>query len=143
MIEGVSLSPLKIIPTPGGNVLHALKNEDDCFLNFGEAYFSEVEFKKIKAWKRHTEMTLNIVVPIGKINFVLIDDRKGINKIKFQEIVLSRDNYFRLTIPPMIWLGFQGLDEDKSLLLNIADIVHDPDEVDIEELTKFKYNWSS
>ena len=81
MIEGVSLSPLKIIPTPGGNVLHALKSEDDCFLNFGEAYFSEVEFKKIKAWKRHTEMTLNIVVPIGKINFVFLD----ISRVKHEE----------------------------------------------------------
>ena len=142
MIDGVSLTPLKIISTPGGDVLHAIKNKDYGFIDFGEAYFSEVEFKKIKAWKRHTMMTLNIIVPIGKINFVLFDDRLIHNEIQFQEIIMSRDNYMRLTIPPMIWVGFQGLSKEKSLLLNIADISHNPDEVDNEKLNKFKYNWS-
>jgi len=142
MIDGVSLSPLKIIPTPGGDVLHAITNNDYGFVDFGEAYFSEIEFNKIKAWKRHTLMTLNIIVPTGKINFVLIDDRLGHNKIQFQEIIMSRDKYMRLTIPPMIWVGFQGLSKEKSLLLNIADLPHDPVEVNKEELNKFEYNWS-
>ena len=142
MIDGVSLSPLKIIPTPGGDVLHAITNNDYGFVDFGEAYFSEIEFKKIKAWKRHTMMTLNIVVPVGKINFVLFDDRLVHNKIKFQEIIMSRDKYMRLTIPPMIWVGFQGLSKEKSLLLNIADLPHNPGEVDKEELSKFEYDWS-
>jgi len=87
-------------------------------------------------------MTMNLVVPIGKINVVLCDDRLDQNEIKFHEVVMSRDNYMRLTIPPMIWVGFQGLNKVSSLLLNIADIPHDPEEVDNKEVNQFKYIWS-
>ena len=64
MIEDVVLTPLKIIDAPDGRVFHAIKNIDPGFDDFGEAYFSEINSKKIKAWKRHREMTLNLVVPV-------------------------------------------------------------------------------
>ena len=142
MIDGVYCTKLNIISTPGGDVLHAMKNIDNGFVNFGEAYFSEIEFNKVKAWKRHTEMTLNLVVPIGRIKFVLFDDRMTSNSIQFQEIIMSRENYFRLTIPPMIWVGFQGLYEPGSLLLNISDIPHNPDEVDNKSINEIDFDWS-
>ena len=63
MINDVFITPLRIIDTNGGNVLHAMKNDSPGPFGFGEAYFSEIEFKMIKAWKRHREMTLNLVVP--------------------------------------------------------------------------------
>jgi dTDP-4-dehydrorhamnose 3,5-epimerase len=86
-------------------------------------------------------MILNLVVPVGKIKFVLFDDRDESN-IRFQEIIISRDNYCRLTVPPMVWMGFQGLSSEKSMLLNITNIEHDPGEVDRLEIDKINYNWS-
>ena len=142
MIEGVSCNKLNIISTPGGDVLHAMKNIDNGFVDFGEAYFSEIKFNKIKAWKRHTKMTLNLVVPIGRVKFVLFDNRMATNGIKFQEIIMSREKYFRLTIPPMIWVGFQGLYKPVSLLLNISDIPHNPDEVDNKSINEIDFDWS-
>ena len=142
MIDGVSSNKLSIISTPGEDVLHVMKNIDNGFVDFGEAYFSEIEFDKVKAWKRHTKMTLNLVVPVGRIKFVLFDDRMPSNSIQFQEIKMSRENYFRLTIPPMIWVGFQGLYEPGSLLLNIADIPHNPDEVDNKSINEIDFDWS-
>ena len=47
---------------------------------------------------------------------------------QFNEIVLSKNNYKRLTIPPGIWMGFQGLGKGLNFILNIADIAHDPNE---------------
>ena len=38
MIDGVILTPLDIIETPGGDVLHAMKKIDPGFLSFEEAY---------------------------------------------------------------------------------------------------------
>ena len=108
MIKDLLITPLDIIETPGGNVMHAMKNDSPGYSGFGEAYFSEIEYKMIKAWKRHREMTLNLVVPHGEVRFILYDDRH-VERIKFQEIIISKNNYFRLTIPPLIWLGFQGL----------------------------------
>ena len=38
--------------------------------------------------------------------------------------------------------GVQGLSSEKSMLLNIANIEHDPGEVDRLEIDKINYNWS-
>jgi dTDP-4-dehydrorhamnose 3,5-epimerase len=142
MIKDLLITPLSVIETPDGEVMHGMKNVDEGFNGFGEAYFSIVEFKAIKAWKRHQLMTLNILVPNGKIRFVFMDDRKS-KKAKFQEIIVSKENYCRLTIPPMIWMGFQGLSKNNSFLLNLADIAHDPDEVDKRTIDEIEYNWSN
>tara|TARA_B110000008_G_scaffold235829_1_gene240847 strand:+ start:167 stop:598 length:432 start_codon:yes stop_codon:yes gene_type:complete len=141
MIDDVLITPLNIIKITGGNVMHALKKIDDGFAGFGEAYFSEIGFNSVKAWKRHREMTLNLIVPMGEIRFVLFDDRININS-NYQEVLISNNNYCRLTIPPMIWVGFQGLSKEGSMLLNIADILHDPFEVDRKDIDKIEFDWS-
>ena len=141
MIKDLLITPLNIIDTPGGNEMHAMKRSDPGFVKFGEAYFSKVNPFEIKAWKRHKEMTLNLVVPQGKIRFVFCDDRWK-SSCFFQELVVSKENYCRLTIPPMVWVGFQGLSSGESILLNLADIEHNPKEVDKKNLEEIKYNWS-
>ena len=141
MINDVIITPLSIINTPGGDVLHAMKKTDSVFTSFGEAYFSEIEPNKIKAWKRHREMILNLIVPIGEIRFVLFDDRENV-KSRFHEVTLSKENYHRLTIPPMIWVGFQGLSDCNSMLLNISSIPHNPEEVDRKNINEIEFNWS-
>ncbi|MEM9283396.1 MAG: dTDP-4-dehydrorhamnose 3,5-epimerase family protein [Verrucomicrobiota bacterium] len=130
MISGVKIEPLRIIPGESGTVFHAMKNSDPSFESFGEAYFSSVEYGSVKGWKKHREMTLNIVVPCGAIRFVLYDDRNASpTKNQHLEITLSPENYSRLTVPPKVWMAFQGVSERSvNLLLNIASIPHDPEE---------------
>ena len=143
-INGVTTTPLSIIDTKGGDVFHAMKTSDQGYSGFGEAYFSTIEPKAIKGWKRHTQMVLNLVVPIGSVRFILYDDRENQDHInQFQEVILSiADGYARLTVPPMIWVGFQGLGQQASLVLNIANIEHSPEEIDRKELEEIKFNWS-
>ena len=136
------ITPLDIIKVNKGDIMHAMKSHDPGFSGFGEAYFSMVSYNAIKAWKRHHEMTLNLVVPVGKIRFVLFDDRKASNT-QFQEVIISKDNYCRLTVPPMVWIGFQGLSDNGSMLLNIADIEHNPHEVDKKNIEQIEFNWSN
>jgi len=140
VIEDLLITPLDIIEVPGGNVMHVMRQFDTGYANFGEAYFSEVGQNAIKAWKRHKKMTLNLIVPIGRVKVVFFDDRNA-TKAQFQEIILSRKEYYRLTVPPMIWFGFQGIAKSNSMLLNIANIKHDPDEVDRLDLHELNYNW--
>jgi dTDP-4-dehydrorhamnose 3,5-epimerase len=137
MINGITVSPLKEIEVAGGNVLHILKKTDQSFKNFGEAYFSFVNHGAIKAWKMHYKMTLNLVVPLGNVKFVFID-----NKNNFNEITAGTSNYVRITVEPMIWFGFMGLEKGQSLILNIGNIIHDPNEIKKAALEDFKYNWS-
>jgi len=139
MIDGVLVTPLRIIDTPGGDVMHAMKQSDPGYIGFGEAYFSQVAHGAIKAWKRHREMTLNLVVPVGEVRFVLYDDQE--DRQIFQELVLSTSNFSRLTVPPMVWVGFQGLSSEGSVVLNIANLEHDSLEADKQEISQIDYNW--
>ena len=143
LISGVSLTPLKIISNPKGDVLHGLKKTDNGFKEFGEAYFSTIHKNIIKGWKSHLKMTLNLIVPVGEIKFVLYDQRVGSETFgKFNEIKLGLNNYQRLTVPPGVWMGFQGIGDHLNLLLNIANIIHEPEEAVGCELSDINYLWN-
>jgi dTDP-4-dehydrorhamnose 3,5-epimerase len=144
MISGVVITPLKHIYVPNGDVLHAIKSNDTGYFGFGEAYFSKIVGGTVKAWKKHKEMVLNIIVPVGVIRFVLFDDRAESSTYgEYQEITLSEENYCRLTVPNMVWLGFQGVSQGESLLLNVASIPHEKEEVERKDVDKIKFNWGS
>ena len=106
-MEGIILTPLKIINLESGNVMHGMKRDDPGYCDFGEAYFSFIRKGQIKGWKKHKIMTLNLMVPLGRVVFVLYDDRElSKTKGEFLEVELSRNNYQRLTVPPNICMGF-------------------------------------
>jgi len=136
-INEIIATPLRRIPVSGGDVLHAMKKSDNGFTGFGESYFSQIESNVVKAWKKHLKMTLNLIVPIGRVRFVFMD-----NDGLFREEIIGDGNYVRLTIPPGIWFGFKGDYENTSLILNIANIEHSPEEIERKDISKIKYNWS-
>ena len=70
LLEGVNITPLKIIENEKGNILRGLRSDEDLYNGFGEAYFSKIKYNTIKGWKLHKEMTMNLIVPIGKVKFV-------------------------------------------------------------------------
>jgi len=114
-MDGVILTPLKKIEHQKGDIFHAMKKSDIGFNGFGEAYFSSINQNDTKSWKKHTKMTLNLIVVIGKIQFVVHDNKS------FFSIILSKDNYQRLTIAPGLWVAFKGLSIE-NVVLNLANI---------------------
>lgn len=143
MIEGVLLTPLKQIYKEKGSIFHAIKKHEHSFRGFGEAYFSQIDHNEIKAWKTHNDMWLNLVVPIGSVKFVMVDYRKESETYgNFFEVILNpKNNYNRLTIPPGITFGFQGVGIKTNLVLNVASIEHDPNEMENIDTNEIKYKW--
>jgi len=138
-LKDVFLTNLRQIHTDGGDVFHGLKSNENSFFGFGEAYFSNILPGKIKGWKLHKRMTMNLIVPSGKVKFVLFD--KTIES--FQEETIGTSNYCRLTVPPNIWVAFQGLDYQKpNIVFNLANLEHDPKEVCKLDLDQIEYDWS-
>ncbi|MDB4497859.1 dTDP-4-dehydrorhamnose 3,5-epimerase [Gammaproteobacteria bacterium] len=135
-MEGVLLTPLRIIPTGKGDVKHALKRTDIGFEGFGEVYFTEIFEGDVKGWKKHTRMTLNLVVVSGKVEFTIKDERKGsVTYGQEETIILSdTDEYARLTIAPDLWMCFKGLVKGKSLVMDVITEEHDPLEAEIRPL---------
>ena len=143
-LDDILVTPLKRIPTVGGDVMHGLKKSDNGFNGFGEVYFSCVEQGAIKAWKCHQRITLNLLVPLGEVRFVFFcKERLAEQKEEFRIEKLGDNRYSRLTVPPGIWFGFRGRGSGQSLLMNLADMVHDPVEILRETTSKFIYNWST
>ena len=138
ILNNIRITQLSIIDVEGGRVLHGIKKNDIGYVGLGEVYFSYIDHKAIKAWKKHNRMTLNLVVPSGKVRFVfcdpLIDDHYRIEDI-------GEGNYVRLTVPPGIWFGFQGIALQPSLVTNIADLQHDATEVERQAIASFNYKW--
>ena len=143
-IDGIKLHDLKKIYNPMGNILHGFKKSDNDFIEFGEAYFSSIKNGCIKGWNLHKKMTLNLIVPIGKVFFVIFDNReKSTTYGNYFEIELSVDNYKRLTVPPHLCVAFKGIGNPENLILNITDLEHDPSEVEKLKLNHITYNWDN
>ena len=143
MLSGMIKTELSIIDGDTGSVFHGIKKTDKGFREFGEVYFSSVIKDSIKAWKLHKKMTLNLIVPVGKVLFCFLDTRENSTTYKKPfKIILSQDPYYRLTVPPNIWFGFKGLHDGLNLITNIASIPHDPDEMMRKKINDIEMDWS-
>ena len=143
-IEGIKISPLKIISDHRGSVMHMLRNDNQIFEKFGEIYFSTILGDKIKAWHLHKEATLNYACIHGKVKLVLYDEREKSKTFgTYQELFLSLENYSLITIPPNIWNGFKGLNKGHSIIANCLNLPHNEKEMirsDIDD-KRFNYKW--
>jgi len=144
-IHGVLLPDLRQITDERGAVLHHLRSDSPEFHAFGEAYFSEILPGATKAWKRHRAQTQNLAVPVGRVRFVIHDDRAGSPTCGMTDVIdLGRpSDYRRLTIPSGLWYGFQCLSDRPALIANVADLPHDPDDGELraEDHAGIPYSW--
>ena len=145
MIEGVQITKLNKIDDDRGSILTMLRSDSKVFESFGEIYFSTIFNKAIKAWHLHQKAILNYACIKGKVKLVLYDDRERSKTYKnHQELILSPDDYFMVTIPPLIWNGFQGIDINESIIANCMSLPHDEKEMVRKNPTDkyFAYNWN-
>ena len=141
---GVEIRPLRQIDSSLGKVMHGIKKSESSFFGFGEAYFSCIKPGAIKGWKKHKEMTLNLIVPVGLIRFCIFGSKLsgGINYDEAPiEVLVGAQRYSRLTIPPNLWVGFQGLYSEESMLLNVASHEHDSRECEVLDLDEVNFLW--
>jgi dTDP-4-dehydrorhamnose 3,5-epimerase len=132
-IDGLTVTPLRVIADERGAVLHMLRADAPEFTSFGECYLSEVKPGVEKAWKRHSRQVQNLAVPAGRVRFVVYDARDSSPTQGAVDVIeLGRpDAYVRLCIPRLLWYGFKCVSDTPALVLNCADIPHDPAEAEM------------
>ena len=135
ILDKILITKNKVISVEGGDVMHGIKSNSPGFNNFGELYFSWIDYNYIKAWKKHNLMSLNLMVPLGIVKFIFYDE----NFKNFRTITTGYKNCERITVPPGIWFGFKGCFDKKSLVVNCADIHHDPSEVEKKSISDFPF----
>lgn len=134
----ILVSPLCRIKVLGGDIMHALKNTDPGYVGFGEAYFSFVDNRAVKAWKMHRTVSINLVVPVGQVKFVFYLPEE---KAPFRVECIGEHNYVRLTVPPTIWFGFSGMGQGTNLVMSVADAPHDPGEIERATVDEIEFKW--
>lgn len=133
---GAKFFPAEVIARPGGEILKVTSAKNEDFIESKEVYFSTLEPFAIRAWKLHTEMTVNAFVPVGEVTFVIA------NEDSFDTYTLGpKANWGRLSIEPGAWFGFQGGPEG-GVVLNLADIVHDSDESQTKPVEDFEFEFN-
>ncbi len=137
ILNKIKVTPLKIIKLSAGNIMKALNKNELKNWSFGEAYFSKIKFCKIKAWKYHKKMMLNLVVPLGRVKFIFYSEKEN----KFKKVEIGEKKYLRLTVPSKIWFGFKGIGKPESIILNITNIKHDPKEILRRKKSEINFNW--
>lgn len=130
LITGVEFLPKKIIQDGRGAVLHYLR-ADSKNLNFiKEIYFSTINPGFFKGWKKHLKMSQNLIVPIGSVEFILIDDRPDSRtKGTLNRILIDNSHYGVLHIPNNVWYGFKCISKSPSLISNVVDHLFEESEV--------------
>ena len=130
LIKDEYITPLKQINDERGGVFHIMKKDSKNFYGFGEAYISKINYDIIKGWKYHKKMKQNFIVVFGRMKLVLYDNRQNsptkgqINEFELDDSI----NYCRVTIPEQIWYSFKCLKKEYCLLLNLANMPHNPKE---------------
>ena len=118
----MKITDLKIITSVDGSVMHAIKSIDDGFNQFGEVYFSTVNNNSIKAWKLHKEMTLNLVVPTGKVLFNFYDQRKDSKTFhKYDVLEISSEGRESIYVPAGCANAFLTMSDNTILHYYMGD----------------------
>ena len=135
-IHDIKVFKLKTIKNPKGNVLRAFRETDKYAGKSAEIYFSWINRNKVKGWKLHKLMTMNLVVPVGLVKFVFFDGKY------FKKIIIGEKNYSRIFVPRKLFFAFQNLSTQKSLIVNNASIIHKKkNEIISKDLSEIEYKW--
>ena len=137
--DKIKISSPKKIKNTKGAIFKVFKEKNFNFSQIKEVYFSWIKKKNIKAWKFHKKMTLNIVVPYGRVKFVFYDEKKSF----FHEIIIGENGYKKITVKPKVWFGFKGLHSPRSLILNCASLRYSKKEILRKKVNAIKYDWSN
>jgi len=76
MIDGVKIKKLLVNCDERGYLFEILRNDDEIFGNFGQAYLTSAYPGVVKAWHMHEKQTDTMCVIAGRAKLVIYDARE-------------------------------------------------------------------
>ncbi len=147
MIDGVKIKRLRVIPDERGYLMEILRNDDEMFSDFGQAYITVAYPGVVKAWHYHKEQTDCFTVVSGMATFVLYDGRqKSPTKGEINELFIGEKKPMLVQIPKGVYHGFKAIGNQPAIALNIPDKVYNyesPDEMKADPHDNdIPYDWN-
>ncbi|MFC1517399.1 dTDP-4-dehydrorhamnose 3,5-epimerase family protein [Candidatus Margulisiibacteriota bacterium] len=148
MIAGVKTKDLKVIPDERGHLQEIMRNDDEVFTEFGQAYATTTFQGVVKGWHYHDEQSDNVVCIRGMIKLVLFDDRKGSKtKGKINEFFIGDQGPKLVHIPKGVYHGWKCVSEETAYIINLPDKVYNykkPDEHRVDpHKNDIPYDWAT
>lgn len=138
MIEGLAVKPLKRLLDERGYLMEILRNDDELFQHFGQAYVSACFPGIIKAWHCHERQYDFFCCVSGNLKVGLYDDRPDSpTRGQTATVVIGLLNPALVRIPPLVWHGFMAVGTETAVVLNLPTEPYDrehPDELRREAL---------
>lgn len=119
-----------------GDIFKLLKKDNFQNQNIFESYISKVNFNKIKAWKYHKKISLNLIVVRGRVLFITLENNK------FNRYILDDKKFKKLFVPNKVWYGFMGLEKKSSTILSFANAYYSNSEILRKNIKDFSFDWS-
>lgn len=147
MIDGVTVTKLKVIPDERGRLMEMMRSDDGDFVTFGQVYMTTAYPGAVKGWHYHKKQHDNMVVVSGMMKIVLYDMRDtSPTRGELVEIFAGTHNPVRIHIPPGVCHGFKCISNEEAIVINTPTELYryeDPDEFRIEAHSKeIPYDWS-
>ena len=147
MIQGVKIKQLRLIPDERGRLMEILRNDDEIFERFGQAYITTAYPEVVKAWHYHKIQTDHFFCLKGMTKLVLYDSRdQSPTKGLINEFILGDHNPLLVVIPNLVYHGFKAISEQESLMINIPTELYNydkPDEYRVDPHSgEIPYDWA-
>jgi dTDP-4-dehydrorhamnose 3,5-epimerase len=145
-IHDVKTKPLRLIPDERGFLMEMLRNDDELFTKFGQAYISATYPGAVKAWHYHKVQVDHFVCVTGMIKLVLVDTREGSpTRGAVNEFFLGTQNPTMVQVPNLVYHGWKCISTDMSLVVNVPTEPYsyvDPDEYRLDPHGTLPYDWT-
>lgn len=132
LIDGVKTKKLKVIPDERGRVMEILRDDDDIFEKFGQAYMTTNYPGVIKAWHYHKKQKDNVTCVKGMLKLVLYDARESSpTKGMVNEFFIGENNPMLIHIPVEVYHGWKNIGETEAIAVSVPTQAYnykEPDE---------------
>lgn len=115
-VKSIKVLKNKIINNNKGSIIKYVSKKNKFFSSFGEVYFSILKKNKTKGWNYHKKYTCIITVPLGEVEFMIINKKKKLSNYKISKKKI-------LIIPPNHWFAFKSNSND-AIIVNLIDGTH-------------------
>jgi dTDP-4-dehydrorhamnose 3,5-epimerase len=146
MIEGVMEKKLRLIPDERGRVMEILRNDEECFVKFGQVYMTTTYPGVVKAWHLHKKQDDFIACIKGMLKLVLYDDREGSpTQGEVNEFFIGDFNPALVKVPMGVYHGWKCVSQDEAIVVNTPTEPYDrqaPDEYRVApHVNNIPYTW--
>jgi dTDP-4-dehydrorhamnose 3,5-epimerase len=120
VIEGVKIKPLQRKVDDRGYLFEVLRDDDELFIRFGQAYITACFPGVVKAWHCHQRQWDHLCVIAGNAKLGLYDDRPASpTRGQVMSLVIGELNLVLVQIPPGVWHGFTPVGGQTAVVLNL------------------------